>query len=164
MNSGLAHLVHHHIHWEWCYNLEGRRDAIRYVKPCEEHAVRLKFLGLIPPEELPRSLLLWVQKLLTARLAWFAAYNAWTAARQALGGPLEALHSAEVAVRVLERKSDAARRKVEVVADKCDAAVNRFVLTHPARLAAIHVKYWPDCPWDETLHTMFTRANKGEWY
>lgn len=51
--SGLAHLCHHKIHWEYCYDFEGRVAYIKANKPADEIPTRLKYLAIVPNELLP---------------------------------------------------------------------------------------------------------------
>ena len=52
-NSGLAHCVHHDIHWEYCYNYQKRVEFIKENKPKEEQELRLKLFKLLPNKLVP---------------------------------------------------------------------------------------------------------------
>ena len=52
-NSGLAHCVHHDIHWEYCYDYRGRAEFIKANKPEDEQDLRLKLFKLIPNKLVP---------------------------------------------------------------------------------------------------------------
>lgn len=54
--NGIAHCVHHDVHFEYCYNLEERRRYIDRDKPESERAVRQANLWLFPLETIPPDL------------------------------------------------------------------------------------------------------------
>ena len=76
-NNGLAHLAHHDVHWELCYNYQGRADDIRANKPAGEQAIRLKFFQLLPAHYLPEQLQEATASCRKADAAWRQAYAAW---------------------------------------------------------------------------------------
>ena len=52
-NSGLAHLCHHDMHWEYCYDFDARVKYIQKYKPADEVPIRLKWFKLIPDDMVP---------------------------------------------------------------------------------------------------------------
>ena len=73
MKSGLSIHCHHNVLWEYCYDYDGRVDAIKRDKPQNEQAIRLKLFKLLPQEaidELPG-------KLVEADAEWHKAGAEW---------------------------------------------------------------------------------------
>ena len=140
--QGMAHCVHHHTHYEICYDLE---DRIRYIsgqKDGSKRPLRLALLGLVPLESLPSRLTRPIQAWEKTSAAWEEASAAWEEASAAW------------------QKANAAWQKAHAAADATWQEADR---EHLPELTALHDKLWPDCPWDGK--TIFTRKNaEGIWY
>ena len=73
MKRGYSIHCHHNVLWEYCYDYNGRVDAIKCNKPKNEQEVRLKLFKLLPQEaidELPG-------KLVEADAEWQKADAKW---------------------------------------------------------------------------------------
>ena len=166
-NNGWAHLVHHDVHWELCYNYQQRVDYIKASKPTGEQAQRLKYFQLLPAHYLP-------EPLREAADAWREADDAWQKADAAWQKAGVARREADAARRkaaVSYREADATLRaahgawlKADAAWLKADAAWRQAYtwLSSPDGLRALalaHAELFPDCPWDEAQQTMF--PNKG---
>ena len=51
--EGVAHLVHHDKHWEWCHDFDERVKFIKYNKPEAERELRLKLFFIVPEDRVP---------------------------------------------------------------------------------------------------------------
>ena len=149
-NSGLAHCVHHDIHWEYCYDYRGRAEFIKANKPEDEQDLRLKLFKLIPNKLVPgieskewRSYVkagqkFWKSKLFCIKatetynkvwqsriMAWeaYSALEAWKAYKKARKANYDALHS-------------------------YDEAWDAYFSKYAEELQTLHNKMFPDCTWN----------------
>lgn len=137
--SGLAFHVHHDILAEWCDDYDERVKYIKETKPMEEQELRLCLFKLIPNDRVP-------VKLKEAReaydRAWEACEKVWEAGNKAL----EAYHKAVDAY--------------DWIRDSYDKALEASY----EEIRQLHQELCPDCPWDSTRETIFTRRDvKGIW-
>ena len=162
--QGMAHCVHHHTHYEICYDLEERTHYISGQKDGSERPLRLALLGLVPLESLPLRLTRPIQ-------AWEKAYAAWKKAHAAANAARQKAYAAWKKANATWQKASAAANaaweEASATADatwqKANAAWQKADREHLPELTALHDRLWPDCPWDGK--TIFTRKNAdGVWY
>ena len=127
--SGLAHCVHHNIHFEFCYDLAQRQGVIRDTKPKEELKVRLANLWLFPLDQLPADL----QK---ADADWQKADADWQKAAADLQKAAADLQKADDDLQ----KADADWQKADADLQKADDDLQKADAAHLPDIQALHDK------------------------
>ena len=93
---GLAHLCHHDMHWEYCYDFDARVKYIKNYKPKDEIEIRLKWFQLVPESEIPgKDSKAWdacVKAWDVCEKAWDAYVKAWDAYLDKYASELDKLH------------------------------------------------------------------------
>jgi len=126
-NSGLAHCVHHDIHWEYCYNYQKRVEFIKENKPKEEQELRLKLFKLLPNKLVPgRESAEWKACIKTGK-----SYN-------------KALQSRIMAWEAFNKATDDYNEALNAYYEAWDAYFSKYT----EELQILHNKMFPDCPWD----------------
>mgnify|MGYP001559570112 CR=1 FL=1 len=76
IKSGLAHNLHHNVHWEWCFDYDERVEYIKKHKPMAEQPLRLKQFFLVPEDKIPGKDSTEWAAYTKARAAYIARYAA----------------------------------------------------------------------------------------
>jgi tetratricopeptide (TPR) repeat protein len=182
--SGLAHCCRHDVHYEICWDYQGRVKFIKEYKPEDEQALRLRLFKMFPPDRLSGKASLAGKACLEARRAcneaWKAynkagkacneAWKAYNEARKAYDEAWEAYKEAWEACNkawraCLEARKacDEAWKDYKEAREAYNEAWGACLSRYSKELDALHDELFPDCTWDGK--TIFTRKNdKGEWY
>ena len=118
--SGLAHLCHHDIHWEFCFDYEERVEFINLHKPIEEQPSRLKWFKLVPDDKIPGN-----------------DSPAW-----------EAYHTARKAYDTAREDYVTAWEAYDTAWEAYLTAWKAYVTAFSKELDQLHAKLFPGCPWD----------------
>ncbi len=153
--SGLAHLCHHNVHWEFCYDYDERVKYIKKYKPAEEQELRLKFFQIIPDEMLPgRNSAKW-DACNKARDTYNKAGDAYIKAEDACNKAWDTYNKAgdacnkawDACIKAWDTYIKA-RDACNKAWDAYNKAWDTYSQTHQRELDELHDKLFPDCPWD----------------
>ena len=129
-NSGLAHCVHHDIHWEYCYNYQKRVEFIKENKPKEEQELRLKLFKLLP------------NKLVPGRES-----AEWKACIKAVKSYNKALQSCIMAREAYDKAKVACKKRGESLVNLL-RAWDAYYSKYANELQILHDEMFPDCTWN----------------
>ncbi len=147
-NSGLAHCVHHDIHWEYCYNYQKRVEFIKENKPKEEQELRLKLFKLLPNKLVPGR----------ESAEWKACIKAVKSYNKALQSCIMAREAYDKAKVACKKRGESFENDYEIYNKKWKAldkagdanyrAWDAYYSKYANELQILHDKMFPDCPWD----------------
>ncbi len=150
--SGLAHCLHHDIHWEFCSDFDERVTFIKEHKPKEEQPLRLKLLRLIPDDILPKKDSAQWEAYVKAGEAYDKVREACDKAWEAYDKTREAYDKAGEAYDKAREAYDKAWEAYVKAGEAYVKAREAYVKIAKDDLDKLHDKLFPDCPWNgETI-------------
>jgi hypothetical protein len=154
--SGLAFHVHHDRLAEWCGDYDDRVKCIKETKPIEEQELRLHLFKLIPNDRLPVKLKEAMEACNRAREAYAMALKARD---KTLRFPFSILHRLGFSWKAWKAWGETWSAYSEALKAYYEALEASY-----EEILQLHQELCPDCPWDSTRKTIFTRRDvKGIW-